>query len=297
MAGTPAARRAERCGPRLFAFGTGKRDGGGQAGGDFTGEGGTGQDRDRAARRGALATWFIRRPVPASMPLEHSTRSRGCSGKAASTLPMCCAGVTTSSASRPPISSQGRRLRGLCRKASPWAGKGFVRAELISATSSASRAQISTSRPSLASICASAVPHAPAPITRRSCLHSCAAHGFSLRIERPARGRAEMSSGSSWPSRSIPAHAIIAALSVHSLRRRRGKSALRDRRQAPRAQRAPWRWPRPRPPPPASSTSVMFASAIRSRSVTLRRPPPAGSWRRYRRFRICRCHMRAAPRS
>ena len=45
------------------------------------------------------ATSFIRRPVPASMPLEHSTRSRGGVARPDSTLPRTCAGVTTSTVS------------------------------------------------------------------------------------------------------------------------------------------------------------------------------------------------------
>ena len=65
--------------PLRLAAAAGQRDRGRQPGGDFVREGRAGKHRDVAAPGAASrATSVISRPVPASIPLEHSTRSRGC---------------------------------------------------------------------------------------------------------------------------------------------------------------------------------------------------------------------------
>ena len=116
------------------------------------------------------ATSCMARPVPASIPLAHSTRSRGAfdelrTGICAIVAARCCAGVTSSNGLQPAMSA--RSLVARIEGASAAEGRNgeLVWRVLISSASSGSRAQSSTSRPSAASICASAVPQAPAPMT------------------------------------------------------------------------------------------------------------------------------------
>ena len=184
---------------------------------------------------------------------------------------MCCAGVTTSHASQLVELGKVARSRGSRDRAARRARKTRFSWRLIDGLDDVRlrSAHSRVSRPPAAATCASAVPQAPPPMTPAiaSCLHPRAAHLLGA-ARRAASGRGpERRAGRSGRrrSRSAPAQAIIAALSVHSHAGRHAEAAaLLLAPGRPSAVRiAGWRRPRRRRPAPARRC-LRSARAVRS---------------------------------
>ena len=246
----------------------------------------SGRTAPRSRCRGATprATSLISRPVPASMPLAHSTRSRGARAARPGPRARCCAGVTSRRTSHSRQPRRDRRSRGSvgrgARKAgtASWCGGVDLVDQLGLARPQQHFAPVARERPG------------PAPCprrrrrSRRSARHALypAPRTGSAAGSSGQRGRAAMSSGSEAPGRkrSIPAQAIIAALSVHS----RAAGRRSEGRGLPPALRARARTAVGRHPAGDDQRGdfSIFSSAPAEAVDRCNRSPPAGSSRRYR---------------
>ena len=170
------------------------------------------------------ASSVISRPLPASIPLAHSTRSRGTAWSWPSTAPRNCAGTTASSVAIPARSPIRLVARTAFDSRAPGRYVALVFQPLISVDDLAlARPQQHRGAVARDDLRERGAPGAGAQHADTLALR--AGHAFtpaprtgSAAASSGQRGRAGVSSGSVWPSasRSMPAHAIIAALSVHS---------------------------------------------------------------------------------